>query len=95
MKTAANVVVIPARPELAKSRAAHRQMRVAAYCRVSTDDEEQLTSYEAQKTYYTDKIMTNPNWCMAGIFADEGITGTSDRKRPEFMRLMRLCRQKK
>ena len=42
---------------------------------VSTDDEEQLTSYEAQQTYYTDKIMTNPQWTMAGIFADEGITG--------------------
>ena len=50
-------------------------LRVAAYCRVSTDDEEQLTSYEAQQTYYTDKIMTNPQWTMAGIFADEGITG--------------------
>ena len=55
------VIVIPARPELTKSQAVRRQLRVAAYCRVSTDDEEQLTSYEAQKNYYTDKIMTNPN----------------------------------
>ena len=46
-------------------------LRVAAYCRVPTDDEEQLTSYEAQQTYYTDKIMTNPQWTMAGIFADD------------------------
>ncbi len=68
---------------------------MAAYCRVSTDDEEQLTSYEAQQTYYTDKIMTNPEWTMAGIFADEGITGTSARKRPEFLRMIRLCKQKK
>ena len=61
----------------------------------STGDEEQLTSYEAQKNYYTDKIMTNQNWTMAGIFADEGITGTSARKRPEFLKMIRLCKQKK
>ena len=93
----ANKVVkfIPANPEVAAEKSAHRQLRVAAYCRVSTDDEEQLTSYEAQKTYYTDKIMTNPAWTMAGIFADEGITGTQARKRPEFLRMIRLCKQKK
>lgn len=68
--TAPRVIVIPAKPELAKQRVIQRQLRVAAYCRVSTDDEEQLTSYEAQQTYYTDKIMTNPQWTMAGIFAD-------------------------
>lgn len=67
----------------------------AEYCRVSTDEEEQLSSYEAQKTYYTDKIMENPEWTMAGIFADEGITGTSAKKRPEFLRMIRLCKQKK
>lgn len=72
-----------------------RQLRVAAYCRVSTDSEEQLTSYEAQRTYYTDKIMSNPEWTMAGLFADEGITGTSAQKRPEFLRMIRQCRQKK
>lgn len=92
---APNVVVIPANPEAAKNRTAKRQLRVAAYCRVSTDDEEQLTSYEAQKAYYTDKIMTNPEWTMAGIFADEGISGTSTAKRKEFNRLIRSCRQGK
>ena len=89
------VIVIPAKPELAKTKSVRRQLRVAAYCRVSTDDEEQLTSYEAQKNYYTDKIMTNPNWTMAGIFADEGITGTSARKRPEFLKMIHQCKQKK
>lgn len=89
------VTVIPAKPELAGAAQVSRQLRVAAYCRVSTDEEEQLTSYAAQKTYYTDKIMTTPNWTMAGIFADEGITGTSAKKRPEFMRMIRLCKQKK
>ena len=96
MKTAPpRVITIPAKPELAKQKAVQRQLRVAAYCRVSTDDEEQLTSYEAQQEYYTEKIMTNKEWTMAGIFADEGITGTSARKRPEFLRMIRMCKQKK
>ena len=89
------VITIPAKPEAASRPSIRRQLRVAAYCRVSTDDEEQLTSYEAQQNYYTDKIMTNQDWTMAGIFADEGITGTSARKRPEFLRMIRLCKQKK
>ncbi len=91
--TKPTVIVIPANPEAISS--SKRQLRVAAYCRVSTDDEEQLTSYEAQKNYYTDKIMTNKDWTMAGIFADEGITGTSARKRPEFLRMIRQCKQGK
>ena len=91
--TTPTVIFIPAKPEVV--RASKRQLRVAAYCRVSTDDEEQLTSYEAQKNYYTDKIMTNKEWTMAGIFADEGITGTSARKRPEFLRMVRQCKQGK
>ena len=91
--TTPTVICIPAKPEAV--RASKRQLRVAAYCRVSTDDEEQLTSYEAQKNYYTDKIMTNKEWTMAGIFADEGITGTSARKRPEFLRMVRQCKQGK
>ena len=91
--TTPTVICIPAKPEVV--RASKRQLRVAAYCRVSTDDEEQLTSYEAQKNYYTDKIMTNKEWTMAGIFADDGITGTSARKRPEFLRMIRQCKQGK
>ena len=89
------IITIPAKPEAVKNQTVKRQLRVAAYCRVSTDDEEQLTSYEAQQHYYTDKIMSNQDWTMAGIFADEGITGTSARKRPEFLRMIRLCKQKK
>ena len=94
-ESAAKVIIIPAKPEAAAQQTVKRQLRVAAYCRVSTDDEEQLTSYEAQQNYYTDKIMTNHDWTMAGIFADEGITGTSARKRPEFLRMIRMCKQKK
>lgn len=89
------VITIPARPETEASQEIRRQLRVAAYCRVSTDEEEQLTSYEAQQNYYTDYIMKNREWTMAGIFADEGITGTSARKRPEFLRMIKLCKKNK
>ena len=67
--------------------------RVAAYCRVSTDSEEQLNSYEAQKSYYTQKIEDSPDWEMAGIYADEGITGTSLKKRTEFKKMITACKR--
>jgi DNA invertase Pin-like site-specific DNA recombinase len=70
-----------------------RKQRVAAYCRVSTDSEEQLTSYTAQKAYYTQKIEENPNWEMAGIYADRGITGTSLKKRTEFNKMIAACKR--
>lgn len=89
------VITIPAKPELAQRHKVRQQVRVAAYCRVSTDDEEQLTSYEAQQSYYKNKILSTPNWTFAGIFADEGITGTSARKRPEFLRMIQQCKRKK
>ena len=89
------VIIIPAKPELAQEAAVKRQLRVAAYCRVSTEEEEQASSYEAQCQYYTDKIMSNKEWTIAGIFADEGISGTSTKKRTEFLRMIRQCRQKK
>ena len=88
------VVVIPAKSSEDNKQAA-KCLRVAAYCRVSTDDEEQKTSYEAQIGYYTEKINQNPEWQMAGIFADEGISGTQAKKRPEFLKMIRLCRQRK
>lgn len=88
------VVVIPAK-SCEENKQAAKCLRVAAYCRVSTDDEEQKTSYEAQIGYYTKKINQNPEWQMAGIFADEGISGTQAQKRPEFLKMIRLCRQRK
>lgn len=69
------------------------KQRVAAYCRVSTDSEEQLNSYAAQRNYYTQKIEENPDWEMAGVFADEGITGTSMKKRAEFNRMIAACKR--
>lgn len=64
------------------------RLKVAAYARVSTDNEEQLNSYESQKKYYKEKIMSNSNWDFVGIYADEGISGTQDYKREEFMSMI-------
>lgn len=89
------LIVIPPVRETAQSQAMKKQLRVAAYCRVSTDDEEQLTSYEAQVSYYTDKITSNPDWVMADVFADEGKTGTSVKSRKDFQRMIRQCRRGK
>ena len=88
------MILIPAKSQM-DQQTVMRQLRVAAYCRVSTEEEEQQSSYEAQCTYYTDKIMTNPEWTMAGIFADEGISGTSTKNRDDFNRMIRRCRQRK
>lgn len=70
-----------------------RQFRVAAYCLVYRRG--RSTNYEAQRKYYTDIITANPDWTMVGIFADEGITSASTRKRPEFDRMIDQCRENK
>ena len=92
---AKTVQVIPAKPELAGKSTIKQALRVAAYCQVSTDKDEQEKSYETQKSYYTDLIMRNPEWQLAGIYADEGITGTQATKRPDFMRMIRDCKKGK
>ena len=66
----------------------NRQYRVAAYCRVSTEREEQENSLENQITYYKNKIENTPNWTLVDIFADFGISGMSKKKRLEFQRMM-------
>lgn len=73
----------------------YRQLRVAAYCRVSTKQDEQLNSYEVQKRHYTERINSEPDWTLVDIFADKGITGTSVRKRDEFNRMIRYCKKGK
>lgn len=78
-----------------KLRSEYRQTRVAAYCRVSTKQEEQLNSYDVQVKFYTEKINSEPKWTLVGIFADKGITGTSVKKREKFNELMRLCKRGK
>ena len=87
-----NISVIPAtgtydrhiRPQM-------KALRVAAYCRVSTLQEQQESSYEAQVSYYTEKIRGNPNWKLAGIYADDGKSATSTKKRSDFQAMIDDC----
>ena len=95
MTTAPNVRIIPAKPQTAENRDKYHQLRVAAYCRVSTEQEEQQNSYQVQIAYYTDLINRKKEWTLAGIFADEGISGTQAKKRPEFLKMIRLCKKQK
>ena len=95
-QTVRKVTVIPPIAEMqGESRIDMRPKRVAAYCRVSTDREEQEHSFETQKAMYTEMIMMKPTWQMAGIYADEGITGTVAKKRPGFMKMIEDCRKGK
>ena len=88
------VRVIPATKTQGAIHSTHDgKKRVAAYCRVSTDSEEQLNSYEAQKSYYTQKIEESSDWEMAEIYADEGISGTSMKKRTEFKKMITACKR--
>ena len=69
--------------------------RVAAYCRVSTDDPNQTSSYELQKNYYEDMVNQKDNWDMVDIYADEGISGTSLKHRDSFIRMIEDCNRGK
>ena len=89
------VTVIPAKPKEELQQNQYHQLKVAAYCRISTEQEQQQNSYRVQVEYYTDYINSNKEWVMAGIFADEGISGTSTRKRTAFNRMIRMCQKKK
>lgn len=86
-----SVKVIRADPQVSAPKPESRLLRVAAYCRVSTNSEEQENSYEAQIAHYTSVIEANGKWILAGIFADEGISGTSVRRRDEFNRMIEAC----
>ena len=90
---AQNVTVIPARRRVGSQRTAAQvqKTRVAAYCRVSTDSEEQETSYEAQVSHYTEYIQRKPEWQMVEVYADDGISGTNTAKREEFNRMIADC----
>jgi site-specific DNA recombinase len=92
MEVNKNVTVIPARKHTRKSKGEEKpKLRVAAYCRVSTDSDEQATSYEAQIEHYTSYIKGHPDWELAGIYADDGISGTNTKKREEFNRMIDEC----
>lgn len=88
LKVAPRFVTIPAaeQPEA-------RKLRVAAYCRVSSDSLDQLNSFAAQNAYYTALIGGNPDWELVDIYADRGITGTSTDKRDDFQRLLSDCKR--
>ena len=80
------------RPETRRTTkaAGEEKLRVAAYCRVSTDSDEQETSFETQVEVYEKKIRANPAWEYAGVYTDEGITGTKASKRPGFQKMIKL-----
>ena len=85
------VTMIPADPQMTERDIRNKHLRIAPYCRVSTDKKEQLSSYEAQIEYYTEKINANPDWTLVRLYADEGITGTSAKKRKAFLQMIRDC----
>ena len=85
------ITMIPARKRTGTMTEEAPKFRVAAYCRVSTDMDEQLTSYEAQIAHYSEYISRHPGWELAGIYADGGISGTNTKKREEFKRMIEDC----
>ena len=88
------ITMIPARKRVGsqdKTQEEKPKLRVAAYCRVSTDSEEQESSYEMQVAHYTEYIEGHKDWVLAGIYADDGISGTNTKKREEFNRMIADC----
>lgn len=92
------VRIIPAHQQ--KGNSVHHQrspqpfekLRVAAYCRVSTDYDEQASSYETQVAHYKELIQKEPTWEFAGIYADDGISGTNTKKREQFNKMIAACK---
>ena len=82
---------IPARRALTNRAAAARLIRLAVYCRVSTDEEDQLESFANQQSYYQRYVRNHPEYQLVDIFADEGITGLNTRKRDQFKRMIEEC----
>ncbi len=91
---ARSITIIPAKEPtiMVNGQQIEIKKKVAAYCRVSTDQEEQLSSYENQMRYYTELITRNPDYEMVDIYADEGISGTNTKKRDDFNRMIADCR---
>ena len=93
MKKERTITVVPAlKSKIQKAEeAVGQRLRVAAYARVSTEQDEQESSYEAQVDFYTRHIQSNPNWEFVGVFADRGITGTNTKNRESFNRMISLA----
>ena len=88
---AVQVIKATKKPASLQAQGSREKLRVACYARVSTDSEDQESSYEAQITHYTRYIQSSPNMVFVGAYADEGITGTSLRNRDQFNRMMADC----
>lgn len=89
------IIVIQPNRKDSKSAESRTKLRVAAYCRVSTEEEEQQGSFEIQKEFYTDKINSTPEWKIAGIYADDGISGVHTKKRDGFNQMIQDCKKHK
>lgn len=89
------IIVIQPNRKASKSTASRTKLRVAAYCRVSTEEEEQQGSFEIQKEFYTAKINSIPEWKLAGIYADDGISGVHTKKRDGFNQMIQDCKKHK
>ena len=89
------IIVIQPNRKDSKSTASRAKLRVAAYCRVSTEEEEQQGSFEIQKEFYTAKINSTPEWQLAGIYADDGISGVHTKKRDGFNQMIQDCKNHK
>src|SRR6056297_3274222 len=95
---ARSITVIPAKKNLKWESETHKEyklQKMAAYCRVSTAQEEQLSSYENQVKHYKKFINESKVYEMAGIYADEGISATNTKKRDKFNQMIMDCRQGK
>lgn len=89
------IIVIQPNMKASKNTASRTKLRVAAYCRVSTEEEEQQGSFEIQKEFYTAKINSTPEWQLAGIYADDGISGVHTKKRDGFNQMIQDCKKHK
>lgn len=89
-ENSAEHVYIPARPKTTINNL-DRTFRVCAYCRVSTDSDDQLSSFELQQAHYRTIAQSHPNWNFLHIYADEGISGTSLKKRDQFNEMIAAC----
>lgn len=97
MARATRIVVEQANPllKITDINKPSKRLRVCAYARVSTDDEDQKNSYKAQVNYYTNKIMEHEDWDFVDVYTDEGISGTSIVKRTGFNKMIKMCKQGK
>lgn len=89
-----NIIKIPAKQQIGNKATKEevKKLRVATYCRVSTDNEEQAGSYETQVSHYREFISANPEWILVDVYADEGISATNTKKREVFNRMIEDCK---